>query len=649
MMILAGFLYLTICTYIATNLLRRIVSVRPNVELVARVQIFTAIFFSVFYSGFYFLGYVTLLTGQGVVNVPYALAILTLVAVALALRPTPAGSSGQLRTLIACARSMLATKIVAGTTITFALVGIMLMFGFPQGFEVLAYHLPGAVEILQMQSLKAWDGNFPHTFPANASIFAAFFLSFVPEKLVSAINLIFLLPLVTGTFALSLRAGADRNASLLAACGVLSVPMIAFSSVELSADVGGLAFIVLAMYFALEQSTSRNAALGLAGVCAGLALGFKSVHLISIGVIGLLILVRDFSGKDARVPKLWPGIQGLSIFIAAAAVTGSFWLTRNYVSFGNPFYPVNLPVIGDLLGWAKAADVDFSQRHATQFEWVRRPVDWLSYPWVEWHVLGQNFKHSSGLGAFFAASVPVSLCVVGAAVIRNGVHRHQVRFILFLTIAFVMGTWWGLDDHQPRYAFAALAYCMPLVAWVVTQADMRWRPRFDRLLGLCIALMLLIFLSKQAILFADRILLSGYTTRSLYYEYPHAIDNLPRGATILNLAERPWHYPLAGARLSNRVISMPEGRRMLGLAPNLGAPRTVALQSARLQASGVSHIFVAGAAVTADGCMHLEEIGRTDRNSYNGAMLGSPRVLFSVTYAATADSANCSAVKSTAE
>jgi hypothetical protein len=225
--------------------------------------------------------------------------------------------------------------------------------------------------------------------------------------------------------------------------------------------------------------------------------------------------------------------------------------------------------------------------------------------------------------------------------VTQGVGRHRDRFTLLLASMFVGVVWWALEDRQPRYMLSAIVFSMPLVAWVVTQADKQWRGVYDAILGLCIAAALLVFLSKQALLFGDRILFSGYSTRTQFYEYPPEIDTLPAGSTVLNLADRAWHYPLAGSRLSNRVISMPEGRRMLGLKPSLTAPKRVELQAPSLLASGVTHIFADSAVLIPDTCTGLREVGKFDRNPTNGKMLAVPRTLLAVTYTNFASPSEC--------
>lgn len=418
-------------------------------------------------------------------------------------------------------------------------------------------------------------------------------------------------------------ADADRQAALFACCGLLGVPMIAFSSAELGADVGGIAFAALALYFVLCPLRPA-VAMPLAGLCAGLAFGFKSLHLISAVAIGLLACARG-----AGLPG---ALRNGARFGGVALLCGGFWLLRNALAFGNPLHPVGVPLVGAWLGWLPAADFDTALRATTQLEWVDSTWQWLVYPWTETQRYGQNFKHSAGLGAFVAAVLPATAAALAAAFARDGIARHRIRAALLCAVLFIVAAWWLLGDRQPRYVLAALAPAMPLAAWTLTQAAGPWRRVFDTVLIVCIVAMLGVFLSRQVLQFGDRIVLSRQTARAAFYEYPELVDMLPAGATILNLADRSWHYPLAGAALSNRVVSMPQGRRLLGLPPSLTAPRAVTLAAAPLRAAGVTHLFVAGTALSIDACVRLDEAARLDRNPVNGMPLGSPRVLYAVHY-----------------
>jgi len=615
-------LYLLLCGWTAARMARQFGAER---RLVA-----TAVFFGACILPFHLLGVFELSTGVRAATTVNAALLLLAAAPLLRCMPSappslalPPRHWGWLPRL---------------TLAVFGLAALMLAFGRPRGYEVTAYHLPVSVHLLQTASLMAWDGNFPHTFPANASLLWAVLLDGLPERIVATANLALLVPLVLAVQALCRLANADRKASLTACCGMLGVPMFAFSAVELGADIGGIAFVALAMYFVLSP-LRPTVAMTLAGLCMGLALGFKSLHLISALAIGCVACARgsesgatDGCRGPLRAGDLQARLWNAAVFGGAALLAGGFWMLRNAVVLGNPLHPVGVPLVGGLLGWLPAADFNASLRGTTELEWVDHAWQWLVYPWTEPQRYGQNFKHSSGLGAFVAAAIPGTALALGAAVLRDGMQAHRVRLALLGAVLFIVATWWLLGDRQPRYVLAALPLAMPLLAWAVTQAAGRWRRVFDTGLALGIVAMLGVFLSRQAVGFGDRIVLSKQVSRASFYEYPALVDSLPAGAAILNLADRSWHYPLAGAALSNRVVSMPEGRRMLGLPPSLTAPRAVRLLAAPLQAAGVTHVFAAGTKLSHDTCMQLDEAARLDRNPGTGAPLGGARVLYAVRY-----------------
>jgi hypothetical protein len=597
--------------------LRLAPSLCHGADALTRAQVYVLLGAAAFFLAFHLLGAAQLLWDIRIVTVGHAALLLGAAALAVAWLPR------QPRGMAAPWSLRLPGTVPRATAAVYALTGAMLVCAFPQGYEVLAYHLPAAVAMLQTHSLQAWDGSFPHTFPANASVLAAFLLAAGPERLVSAMNLLWLPPLALATYGLCRLADADRRAALLATGGLLSVPMVAFSIAEPSADIGGLTMVALALYCALCRQLPRHAGPVLAGLAAGLAFGFKSLHLIGALLVGGLICVRHWRDGAVRAGTLYS---------AALFLTAGFWLARNALAYGNPLFPVVPPLVGTWLGWRPAADVDFALRHATQFEWVATPAQWLIYPWQEPHRWGQNFKHSAGLGAFVAAALPGTALAFGGALWRDGWRVHGVRLALLLAAAGVMAAWWLLDDHQPRYALAALPCFAALAAWAVTQAQGRWRRLFDGVLGLCVLAMLAVFLSRQALTLVDRVVLARQTTRAEFYEYPPLVDRLPAGTVILNLADRNRHYPLAGAQLGNRVVSMPAGRRLLGLPPSLTAPAAATLRGDVLRAAGITHIYAAGVKLSHDDAMRLLAIARLDRNPVNGRALAQARVLYRVEY-----------------
>ena len=520
----------------------------------------------------------------------------------------------------------------AATLAVFVLLGISLVFGFPRGWEVRAYHLPIAVNIFQTGSLQTWDQQFMNTFPANMSIFAGYFLQLLPERLVSALNLPFLAMACFAAFALARLAGGDAASSRLTAAGLATIPIIAFSSLEVGSDIAGIAFLGIAFLFCLGSPASSSFWPLTSGLAAGLAFGFKSLHLVGSAFLGAVVLARSWriSSGVVNSERFRRSLGQGMLFALGFGLTAGIWLIRNYVEFGNPLYPVHLGAVFDLFGWSKAPDVDYTARTLTQSEWVESSWKWIVYPWVEGQRLGQNFKHSSGLGAFFAAMVPVALVNGVLQMCRRSRstpgHRvdSQSAFALTTLVTgtlFITAMWWVMVDRQPRYLMGALILAVPLVALLLSSLTFRARKILEIVTITCIGVMLFVISSKQLVDFGNRYMVHRQSSRSDFYRYPKEVDELPSGSTVLAMTRRPMYYPLAGENKSNKVI---------GSFPAHSAMKVAGrehLTSEILDSLGVSHLYVTGDPQVRIGpCVRLEELARLDGGPYGSSF----RILYEV-------------------
>ena len=120
-------------------------------------------------------------------------------------------------------------------------------------------------------------------------------------------------------------------------------------------------------------------------------------------VVGLLILFGREPSEQTRLGRTARLRQSAAFATAFLALAG-IWLLRNQVQLGNPLYPIPLAGLTNLVGLTSAPDWPYDEMKYAEFEWVPASWQWLFYPWVEGHRLHQNFKFSSGLGPFFAAT-----------------------------------------------------------------------------------------------------------------------------------------------------------------------------------------------------------------------------------------------------
>lgn len=569
-------------------------------------------------------------------------AILTLVVAAFAYKWRRRGPTGPLAIAAPAFGQAAApsfdrpTRIFAAVLAAgFLLIAALLVIGFPRGFEVHAYHLPIAINIFRDGSLRIWDRAYMHTFPANISLWSGFWLQLLPERLVSIVNLPFLALCAFFLYRLCRLAGADPSASGIVAGGITTIPVFGFGAASIGSDVAGVAFVLGAIWLALAEPECFPTWPVLAGAASGVAFGFKSLHLVPATLIGLWILFgpRHSQHADATVRARLGRVIGYALGFSALA---GVWLLRNQIELGNPLYPVSLPVVSHLFGFASAPDFQLDARVPAEHEWVTFPWQWAVYPWVEGEYLHQNFKESSGLGAFFATAVPVAWLAWTAMLPCNrwgrGHSEHaRVALGLYLCGTATFAVWWLLGDHQPRYVMGGIAELLPLTAVLLACATGWWRRTYAMALALGALLMLAVLVVHLGIEEGSLLMLGRLPSRSEAFEYPPRLDHLPAGATVLDLQDRESHYRLYGAELTNRVISYPRAVELFrdGDVWNL--------KPQELRRLGIGYVYAEGDPKLVPSCVALAAISRVERNPFNSVPLPAPRTLYRIVDSCPAD------------
>jgi hypothetical protein len=427
------------------------------------------------------------------------------------------------------------------------------------------------------------------TFPANASLYYGFLLAFLPERAVAAAEMPLLFLLLAALYGLGRATGADREASVVATCGAVTIPIVAFSSLECGADIGGIAFLAAAVFFALTRDVARNANVALAGLAAGIAFGFKSLHLVGAAFLLLAVAARRFASGGPTAARGRKGTLAAGLFGTTFLALAGVWLARNGLRLGNPLYPVGIPAFSKFLGWRMAPDIDYAARGTMQLEWVRSSAGWLVYPWVEGHIHAENFKHSSGLGAFFAGFVPPSVVAAAVGLFTRSPGR-LLRAGLLAGAAVLTLVWWILGDRQPRYLMGAGVFVLPLVAWTIALAQGRARSILGWTACVTSLFMLGVVVSRQAVEVGHRVFVLGQWKRYHFYVYPPGIDRLPAGSTVANLIARTENWGLYGEEHRNRVVNSRRALRELGVKADVERPPYVRLDSEALRGMGASHL-----------------------------------------------------------
>ncbi len=557
-----------------------------------------------------------------------------------ALEPQPSNLT-QTRSLDRAARTVLALTLVV-----FVAIAAMIAYGgFPGGrdTESIAYHLPIGVNLFQTGSLKVWDHAHWHTFPANASIWYGYWLTLGLERVTAVSNFVFLVPLSAGLYEIGRALGANRASQELTLAGFFTIPLVGFLVFSCEAVVGGLAWLACALALALTNPSGQTNRTALIGICLGLAYGFKALHLVAAALIALWLLYSDVRRVAAQSPAsldrqsiLAAAVKTQSILLLSFLAMSGYWLARNWVEFGNPFYPVQIPLIGSIAGWSAAPDFSFAHSSTTQFEWVRSSAEWVAYPWLEWHD-PLEVKKGGGVsfGPFIASVVLIAVLATLVTLRLRADPSAYKRTFLILGGGVILLVWWMLEDRAPRYLMGAFVFWVPLAGWFLSSLPNRWAPVQFGVATVSVLTMLGILLTTQTIEFGDHFVLAKQKNRWEYYEYPRELDALPPNSVVTNLMGRNWSYPLFGATLSSRVINITSAKQLAATSPSSSNQPGVDyyFSADKLKTKGITHLFAHDSTTIAiDGCVTLNEIGRFDRQPSNGNPVRPARVLYAVVY-----------------
>lgn len=556
MTLLTGILHLFCCLFTARVGLRLLIGLDVAADGAWRVseQLLGTfvVFLTAFLLPFHILGAWELATGNSVVTIPHAAAVsltTTCVLWGLARRVNPVGTlqSAPLARQW-CDNRRLFYVSAAG----FLFVACLLISEFPRGWEAMGYHLPIGVRIFRDHTLTPWTRAFTHTHPANASLVFGFLLQIVPERFVAASNLLFLPVFALGVYSTARALDADQATSSIVALATASVPLITYCGRICEADVGGLACAAAALHFGVARWRGNSGSLILAGLAIGLAYGFKAVHLVSFLFIGAFVLLGPSRTGSVLVTRL----SRPAIYLICGIATCGFWLTRNWLTFGSPVYPLNLPVVGNLFGFPAAQDTQSIASIDVVWGWVDSPWRWLLYPWDERYGFqgktGIPGVYGTDLGPFFAAAVyPAAALILVTCYSTRSLAAKPLVFLL--GGAFVLAAWAYGGSRQPQYAIGAFAYLGPLVGWAATQLQPAPKSVFRALLGMAILWNMFVVTSHQAAEWAGA-LYHHQLNRPGFYQYPESVDELQSDAVIINATKRPWNYGLLGKHLSNRVV-----------------------------------------------------------------------------------------------
>jgi hypothetical protein len=392
--------------------------------------------------------------------------------------PAPAKSPGRVSATIA--------TLAVLATAAWILAELFHALGSPpSSVDLISYDLPVIGRWIQTGSIWHITELFPlqthGTYPQNAHLVlaAAAILPFHNDALLRFVNYPFLPFAGVAVYGIARELRAPAATATTFAAMFAAFPTIAsdveagpLDTVALAAFASGVLFLVRHM------RNRRSAELVLAALGLGFAAGAKwylssaVAALVAIWAVWSLVAARDKRRELLRAGSL--------ILIVCAA--SGFWLVRNLVQAGDPFYPVRVTVFGVKI-FNAAPDI------------YRAIAGWsiahyLGDPAVLRHYIGPALRKALGLPGLLTLAGVVWALVSSSARLRRRPRRSRDNRLLFLAASAVVlaviyvltpYTAFGLKGRpvlawvNVRYLIPALVLAVPATAAVVGRVGRQLR------------------------------------------------------------------------------------------------------------------------------------------------------------------------------
>ena len=200
-----------------------------------------------------------------------------------------------------------------------------------RGFDSLWYHLPWAASFAQtgnVVSLRFTDVEYLTPFyPATAEMLHGLGIVLLGRDTLSpGFNLVWLALTLLAAYCIGRPRGVGA-ATLLGAALAMATTMMDYSQAGAAANDIVAVFFLLAAVALLMTAPEQPAALVLAAVAAGLAVGVKLTVLAPVLALTIGVVAIAPRGRRRATAGLWLG---------PLILAGGFWYARNLIAVGNP-------------------------------------------------------------------------------------------------------------------------------------------------------------------------------------------------------------------------------------------------------------------------------------------------------------------------
>lgn len=331
---------------------------------------------------------------------------------------------------------------------------LQVWFFAPHLGDAVAYHLPKVAEWVRAGGFTREMGLHPHvTFPAGFELVETWWVAILRhDVLIEVAGLEFLLLAVCSVYALGRHAGLGERASFFGALAYGLSPGLHLSSTSCLNDAPAAAVVT-----AVAVLVYARASWGIVAAAAGLGVGIKATTGFAFpGFLLLAWLVR----REVRPSQ---GLRSMGILVGVLGTgLGAFWYARNYLWFGNPFYP---------LGSAGIENPVAVQLGPSLSSLVSNLRDLLNTRILDnVAASGANVDHGAGWGSVAVSLGLPSLVAGSGASPRLRWLGVSYGLALGFTLLFVQNDPWCL-----KYAFYFPALLVVSSAWMIEKhRNLHW-------------------------------------------------------------------------------------------------------------------------------------------------------------------------------
>ncbi len=341
------------------------------------------------------------------------------------------------------------------------------------------FHMPDIARWIQSGTI--WDvaafvpSVAPGNYPNNGDVMMLAFVLPWHNDFLAHFGIWVFYPLAgVATYALARRLGAPRPASLIAGTLLLAIPAVAVStlSIGLVDAVMYFGFAAGLLFLVRHNETGSTADLVLGGLALGISFGTKWYGVSAVAIVVIVWGVARLVG-GAGWRRVLPQT---GVLAGTIAVAGGVWLVRNWITSGNPAFPVKVELLGTTI-FDAPHDLVRERGGFTVLDYIYDAEVWNDLIWPQYEL---SLAAPAALALTVGLVGAVAVIVLRRGAPGRGIVAAGVACVVLLLAAYAVTPYTaGGPEGQPllvaadsRYVVPALIVALTVAAWVAGQV--RW-------------------------------------------------------------------------------------------------------------------------------------------------------------------------------